>query len=76
MKFKDAEKKLKGIFQDEYYLLRYDKTHISNGIVETTCSIYAARLPNFYTGNTWEEAFESLDKALNPQNHVEDIPNE
>jgi len=81
MKFRDAEKKLMSMYKDRYRSLDYEKTYHHDGHIKTQCTIYIANLEGqyhsgFIKGNTWEEAFAALDKKLNPQNHIEEIPNE
>ena len=76
MKFADAEKKLLSMFKGEYCSLRYEKTYPASTATETECVIYVARLQRIHSGSTWEEAFNSLDKTFNPENHVEEMPKE
>ena len=75
MKFADAKEKLKSMFGDDYYSMTYEITCNHGKVIETKCSLYAAKLGKYYSGATWTEAFRELRKATHPVK-PEEIPDE
>jgi len=76
MTFKQAEKRLLDMMKDDYCALEYERTYCRGGVLETICSIYVSSEQAYYRGATWDEAFNELDKELNPQNLIESLPEE
>jgi len=73
MEFKEANKKLKEVSQGEYRSLRFELTTFADGRTTTACQIYVN--PSLSgRGSTWAEAFEKLDKEMNPGSHIEETP--
>lgn len=69
MNFKQAAEKLEKIADGRYHSLSYDLTTLSEkfgkGRKEQNCKIYIDRL-SWHCGTTWDDAFERLDKTMNP----------
>jgi hypothetical protein len=68
MTFKRARKELAKIANGRYHSLRYEETKHSEyggGEIRQDVSVYIDGM-DYYKGNTWEEAFAALNKAINP----------
>jgi len=62
MNIKTAKKKLAKIAKGKFHSVQYDITDIGNGELKQECSIYISGM-SWHLGETWEEAFSSLQKA-------------
>lgn len=66
MDFKEAAEKLDGIAQGNYHSLKYEIVRCSKyDFFEQKCTVYINGFEH-YSGTTWEEAFEKLERAMNP----------
>jgi hypothetical protein len=69
MNFKEAKDKLAELANGEYHSLRYSVTEYSRITGDhkpyQECEVYINN-KGWHKGDTWEEAFKSLDKILNP----------
>jgi hypothetical protein len=74
MNFQEAIKKLSKLANGKYNSLSYDITQFSrHSSYQQRCTVYVDGYSH-YSGNTWEQAFEKLEEALNPhQLSIEDI---
>ena len=73
MKFQEAHNKLKAIAADRYCSISYDLTTFSGGKLKSRCGVYLDGY-DWYHGATWDAAFHELNKALHPEQFVEEMP--
>lgn len=65
MTFAQAKKKLKEIAGDEYHTVQYELKEYREGKQVTECTLYIHGHTH-HEGPTWDDAFRSLDIAMNP----------
>ena len=66
MTFLQAEKKLVEIAGETYCALHFKRTIHKKKIIEEQCQVYIDGY-SWYSGDTWEDAFDKLDRKLNPK---------
>ena len=65
MTFQEAKEELKILARGKAFQLRFSVLEFADGSQRPDCSVYVEGQA-FHSGDTWEEAFYSLNKALNP----------
>lgn len=73
MKFADAHAKLRAIAAGRYCSISYELTTFSDGELKSRCGVYLDGY-KWYHANTWDAAFHELNKALHPEQFIEEMP--
>ena len=65
MNFIEAKKKLKAIAKGKCHAIQYEIVEFAEGKVTQRCGVYIED-QSWHMRPTWAEAFESLERELNP----------
>ena len=69
MTFQEAKDKLKIVSKNQYRSIQYSESISDYGDETHNCQLYIHDY-GLHKGKIWEEAFESLDKAMNPSKYT------
>jgi len=63
MTFNQAHEKLRGMFPEKYISLWFEMSEFAGKEKQFTCHLYIDGL-QYFSGKTWDEAFDSLEKNI------------